>query len=166
MDNNEKKINRNQNYKVFLEIFGLFFLSIILCFGLYYKQEKVGKIDSVNSIECGNGYECQLDCVDISDKDIIIQGWAYKKDENTQYFDTKVILKYLDADEYYEIATAFQCRPDVTEIKGEGKFEYGNSGFFSRVQKTKLPKGQYEILINYNQHSDNVFIATGYMLEI
>lgn len=152
---------------VILECLSVIILSLTVCLVLYKDVSKV-EVFQKNDMEVSvpEDFHFYLDYIDDNGKYVSIQGWTYIEGVSTEFFDCAIVLKQTGADVYYRIPTSMQERKDITKAYGSVTVNYDHSGFFARVQKSKIPAGNFEIYIEYGTYTDPMLYATNRTLII
>lgn len=162
-----KNIKRSKSILVILECLGVIILSLLVCLLLYKNVSKVETFQgNIREASVPHDFHCYLDYVSDNGKDVSMQGWSYIEGESTEFFDCAIVLKQAGTDVYYRIPTALQKRNDVTEAYGSDTVNYDHSGFFARVQKSKIPSGNFEIYIEYGTYTVPILYNTNRTLVI
>ena len=145
----------------FLELFGVIFLCTLICWAVYKDVSKVEIFQAdVQALPAKDNLLFAFDIVEDNGTDVSLQGWACMEGSTIGYFDCAIVLKKADADTYYRIPTTMVERKDVTAAFGDGKVNYDHAGFFARVEKEKIPLGEYKIYIEYHAYTNPVLYST------
>ena len=146
---------------IFLELFGVIFLSALICWAVYQDVSKVESFQTdVQALPAKDNLLFAFDTVEDNGADVSLQGWTCMEGSTIGYFDCAIVLKKADADTYYRIPTTMVERKDVTAAFGSDEVNYDHAGFFARVEKRKIPAGEYEIYIEYNAYTNPVLYST------
>lgn len=152
---------------IFLELFGVIFLSALICWAVYQDVSKVESFQTdVQALSAKDNLLFAFDTVEDNGADVSLQGWACIEGSAIGYFDCAIVLKKADADTYYRIPTTMVERKDVTAAFGSDEVNYDHAGFFARVEKRKIPAGEYEIYIEYNAYTNPVLYSTDQMITV
>lgn len=149
-----------------IELVLVFILATAVCFAVYIQQAAVKKYDASGCAYGGDTVVITLDDIVQDSSHIQIWGWAIIPEKNTEYFDSWVLLRSEEDGEYFRVPTSLQVRTDVTEVLGNGAYNYDNSGFYAQVETKRLAQGTYEVCLAYNVHSDNVIQGTGVTVTV
>ncbi|MCB9202277.1 MAG: hypothetical protein H6604_04415 [Flavobacteriales bacterium] len=87
-----------------------------------------------------------IDNFELKENKITLNGWAIYENINAQ--DTKIELVLFNKKDFYSCEIKPQIRTDITQAKGKDKFNYDNSGFETKIDISKLPKGEYQVGIH------------------
>ncbi len=149
------------------ELCTILIVSLCVCLALYWDQARYDILDSAQVAEIieGTGIKFYIDKAISDDDGVVIQGWAFEEGVSTGYFDSAIVLKCVDTNDYYQIATSFEKRPDVTSFFDDDECNYDNSGFFARSTQD-FPAGEYRIFIRYNIHSEDILQDTDTIINI
>lgn len=162
-----KIIKHSKFILVIFECLSVIILSLTVCLVLYKDVSKVEVFqENVPAVSVPEDFHFYLDYIHDNGRYVSIQGWTYIEGESTEFFDYAIVLKQTGTDIYYRIPTSMQERKDVTEAYGTATVNYDHSGFFARVQKSKIPAGNFEIYIEYGTYTDPVLYATNRTLVI
>ena len=96
--------------------------------------------------------------------DISIQGRAYIEGEETDFFNCALVLKMADGEDCYRIPTSL--RINTEEGYDNTPFDYDHNSFFARVEKSRIPSGNYEIYVEFGTYTEPVLYATDHTVEI
>ncbi|MCD8075951.1 MAG: hypothetical protein LUF27_13160 [Lachnospiraceae bacterium] len=164
--NARKKTKRNVLILTAAELLLVLVVAAGVCYAVYGQQASVKKYDTSGCAYDEETVVVTLDAVTQEPDSIQIWGWAISTEKDTEYFDSWVLLRAEESGEYFRIPTAVQTRTDVTEVLGNGEFNYDNSGFYAQVETKRLGQGSYEVCLAYNVHSDHVIQGTGVTVVI
>ena len=163
MEKREKK--RVKSFCVLLECLGVAVLSFLVCALLYMDVSGVEAFRSEEAeISAAEGFRFQLDYVKDNGNDISIQGRAYIEGEETDFFNCALVLKMADGEDCYRIPTSL--RINTEEGYDNTPFDYDHNSFFARVEKSKIPSGNYEIYVEFGTYTEPVLYATDHTVEI
>jgi hypothetical protein len=112
-----------------------------------------------------------IDSIDVQPKNVIIQGWLIKNNENMEIVNNRVLLRDTTDDSYRMMQTKMIDKMELEDVYGD-EHAYRNGGFYSIVGAQKLVQGHsYEICLLYQSridditHSNNILVLTGQMIE-
>ena len=163
MKKREKK--RVKSFCVLLECLGVAVLSFLVCALLYMDVSGVEAFRSEEAeISAAEGFRFQLDYVKDNGNDISIQGRAYIEGEETDFFNCALVLKMADGEDCYRIPTSL--RINTEEGYDNTPFDYDHNSFFARVEKSRIPSGNYEIYVEFGTYTEPVLYATDHTVEI
>ena len=163
MEKREKK--RVKSFCVLLECLGVAVLSFLVCALLYMDVSGVEAFRSEEAeISAAEGFRFQLDYVKDNGNDISIQGRAYIEGEETDFFNCALVLKMADGEDCYRIPTSL--RINTEEGYDNTPFDYDHNSFFARVEKSRIPSGNYEIYVEFGTYTEPVLYATDHTVEI
>ena len=163
MEKREKK--RVKSFCVLLECLGVAVLSFLVCALLYMDVSGVEAFRSKEAeISAAEGFRFQLDYVKDNGNDISIQGRAYIEGEETDFFNCALVLKMADGEDCYRIPTSL--RINTEEGYDNTPFDYDHNSFFARVEKSRIPSGNYEIYVEFGTYTEPVLYATDHTVEI
>ena len=163
MKKREKK--RVKSFCVLLECLGVAVLSFLVCALLYMDVSGVEAFRSEEAeISAAEGFRFQLDYVKDNGNDISIQGRAYTEGEETDFFNCALVLKKTDSEDCYRIPTSL--RINTEEGYDNTPFDYDHNSFFARVEKSRIPSGNYEIYVEFGTYTEPVLYATDHTVEI
>jgi len=110
----------------------------------YANPEKIVSLPAVDSIDYG------IDLFELSVAEIHVGGWAAFKNQDADDCEISLILK--TGTQIYLVITDPTLRPDVTNSRNK-KYNLDHSGFNSKILKTALLKGNYQlgILVKNNK---------------
>lgn len=160
-----KKVNKKA---AIIELLCVITLAVLLNVFLYKKAGHISVMNDLDAVEVQTqDYDLMYYIADesIDDKIAVLRGWVISQKLDSAYFDSSIVLKNQEKGRFYQVNTAFQLRKDVTEIYGNGQRNYDNSGMITKIQRSKLPKGKYQVYIHYNVHSDNCLLKTNVTFE-
>lgn len=142
-------------------LFGMVLLSVLICWGVYKDVSKVEIFQPDTQIlSAQDNLQFAVDTVEDNGKDLSLQGWAFIEGNAIGFFDCAIVLKKAGTDLYYRIPTAMVERKDVMAAFGNGEVNYDHAGFFARVEKSKIPSGEYGIYIELNSYTNPVLYVT------
>ena len=163
MEKKEKK--QIKSFCVLLECLGIAVISILVCVLLYKDVSRVEAFRSEEAkVSAAEGFRFQLDYVKDNGNDISIQGRAYIEGEETDFFNCALVLKMADGVDCYRIPTSL--RINTEEGYDNTPFDYDHNSFFARVEKSKIPSGNYEIYVEFGTYTEPVLYATDHTVEI
>ena len=163
MEKREKK--RVKSFCVLLECLGVAVLSFLVCALLYMDVSGVEAFRSEEAeISAAEGFRFQLDYVKDNGNDISIQGRAYMEGEETDFFNCALVLKETDSEDCYRIPTSLHINTE--EGYDNTPFDYDHNSFFARVEKSRIPSGNYEIYVEFGTYTEPVLYATDHTVEI
>ena len=163
MKKREKK--RVKSFCVLLECLGVAVLSFLVCALLYMDVSSVEASRSEEAeISVAEEFRFQLDYVKYNGKDLTIQGRAYIEGEETDFFNCALVLKMSDGEDCYRIPTSL--RINTEEGYDNTPFDYDHNSFFARVEKSRIPSGNYEIYVEFGTYTEPVLYATDHTVEI
>ena len=165
MEKREKK--RIKSLCVLLECLGIAVLSLLVCALLYKDISRVEAFRSEEAeISVAEGFRFQLDYVKDNGRDVSIQGRAYMEGEETDFFNCALVLKMADSENYYRIPTSLRINTDAEAGYDNNPFDYDHNSFFARVEKSRIPSGNYETYVEFGTYTEPVLYATDYIVEI
>lgn len=160
-----RKNKRIKSFCVLLECLGIAVISILVCVLLYKDVSRVEAFRSEEAkVSAAEGFRFQLDYVKDNGNDISIQGRAYIEGEETDFFNCALVLKMADGEDCYRIPTSL--RINTEEGYDNTPFDYDHNSFFARVEKSKIPSGNYEIYVEFGTYTEPVLYATDHTVEI
>ena len=160
-----RKNKRIKSFCVLLECLGVAVLSFLVCALLYMDVSGVEAFRSEEAeISAAEGFRFQLDYVKDNGNDISIQGRAYIEGEETDFFNCALVLKMADGEDCYRIPTSL--RINTEEGYDNTPFDYDHNSFFARVEKSRIPSGNYEIYVEFGTYTEPVLYATDHTVEI
>ena len=163
MKKREKK--RVKSFCVLLECLGVAVLSFLVCALLYMDVSGVEAFRSEEAeISAAEGFRFQLDYVKDNGNDISIQGRAYIEGEETDFFNCALVLKMADGEDCYRIPTSLRINTEAGY--DNTPFDYDHNSFFARVEKSRIPSGNYEIYVEFGTYTEPVLYATDHTVEI
>lgn len=117
-------------------------------------------------------FDSELICFDIDeaavrDEMIYVTGWCVLKEDEQHYnleSPKQLLLKNLQLNKYYKMATYKNMRHDVTDSLVNDGVNYDYSGFIATMYTEKLDKSDvYEIFISYKDSKEEYLVSTGYI---
>ena len=147
-------------------IFFSIWISILLSILIFLNNSHVSKIDLDTPIQTSIPLEYNIEQIDYGNYTIGIKGYAFILGEDTEYFNTQLVLHDTTTDNNYLIKTSFQQRCDLTTLYNDG-YNYDNSGFYARFFISSVEKKHKYIiyLLTYKKNQYNI-INTGKELTI
>lgn len=162
-----RKNKRIKSFCVLLECLGVAVLTLLICVLLYKDVSRVETFRSEEAeISDAKGFRFQLDYVKDNGNDISIQGRAYIEGEETDFFNCALVLKMADGENYYRIPTSIRVNTDPEAGYDNTPFDYDHNSFFARVEKSRIPSGNYEIYVEFGTYTEPVLYATDHTVEI
>ena len=144
---------------VFLFLIFLFTLIVLIQYGVLkpinIKSEDI--VADENLLEKGVVYE-------LGNKMVKVSGFAYKKGQKIEYFDSSFVLRNNDTGKMYKMRTDMEKKPDFMTI--DGQYDCSNAGMRAQSFLLGLNKGTYSICILYNNDGENIFTDTGVEFEV
>lgn len=163
MEKKEKK--QIKSFCVLLECLGIAVISILVCALLYKDVSRVEAFRSEEAkVSAVKGFRFQLDYVKDNGNDISIQGRAYIEGEETDFFNCALVLKMADGEDCYRIPTSLRINTEAGY--DNTPFDYDHNSFFARVEKSRIPSGNYEIYVEFGTYTEPVLYATDHTVEI
>lgn len=95
---------------------------------------------------------------------IEISGYAYKKGQKIERFDSDFILKNTENGKMYKMNTTMVKNHDLMNV--DGMYDCSNAGMTAKAFTSGLQEGIYEICIIYGNDGEDIFSSTGVMVEI
>lgn len=138
-------------------------LSIILIAFLNLGMMRNYSIPSEAKTKNKDEIEFRVDSILTGRKYIEITGWAYKKGQSVGYFDNRFIIKNEETKKYKALSTEMRSKDEFFSI--DKKYDCRRSGMYSKVLALGLPKGLYQIFIEYKSDNENVVFDTGIMFN-
>ncbi|AQR97834.1 hypothetical protein [Clostridium saccharoperbutylacetonicum] len=103
-------------------------------------------------------YKSWIDSAEIKDGALEIKGWVFKKGENLEYLNRKVVLVD-NKNNVYEVNTLMERRTEITSVFNDG-FNYDNAGMIARCPIKQFKDGD-TFKIGYivtEQNGDSYYI--------
>ena len=136
-------------------------LILFFCLALYfdlgalknYKIPKDIKLDKNAKIEF------RIDKIVPSNKYIEIEGWAYKKGQKVDYFNSKFILQNEETKKYKALHTEMKNVEYLLSV--DDKYDCTRAGMYAKSIAVLLKRGDYRIFIEYKNDDENILVDTG-----
>ena len=93
-----------------------------------------------------------------------ISGYAYKKGQKIERFDSDFVLKNTETGKMYKMNTTMVKNHDLMSV--DGMYDCSNAGMTAKAFISGLKEGIYEICIIYGNDGEDIFSSTGVMVEI
>ena len=93
-----------------------------------------------------------------------ISGYAYKKGQKIERFDSDFVLKNIETGKMYKMNTTMVKNHDLMSV--DGMYDCSNAGMTAKAFISGLKEGIYEICIIYGNDGEDIFSSTGVMVEI
>lgn len=100
-----------------------------------------------------------IDDIMTSRKYIEISGWAYRRGKNVGCFNNRFIIKHEATGKYYALNTDMTYKAELYSMD-EG-YDCRRSGMYAKGIAIGLPKGLYQIYIEYKSDDENIVFDTG-----
>jgi hypothetical protein len=155
--------NTTINNKIIIILLIIVLLCATFFIGLNYTDlHSLKKINITNAkIDSTGKVLYSIDSIEKKAKNIIISGWAAKKDTPSVRIKIYLLIKQKDSNTYYAMNTEIKIREDIISNFNNNP-AYKNSGFESMVRDTKLKVNTlYEVYILYENDNDDILIPTG-----
>lgn len=92
-------------------------------------------------------------------KYIEISGWAYRRDRNIGYVKSNYVIKNEESGKMYKLNTDMVYRGEFYAM--EQKYDCRRGGMYAKSLAIGLPKGLYQIFIEYKSDDENIVFDTG-----
>lgn len=93
-----------------------------------------------------------------------LSGWAYKKDESVDTFESYFILKSQDSGRMFILQTERREVPDLLTV--DGKYNCKYSGLHAKSIILGLKDGNYDLYILYKNNNENLMVDTGIVVSL
>ena len=154
------------NEKIFKKIMIFFIVLIFLFAGILLIQYSV-----LRPYHFGNGTRADEGgeivkgvVVGQGNRMIEITGYAYKKGQKIERFNSDFVLKNIESGKMYKLQTTMEKNHNLMEV--DGLYDCSNAGMKAKAFIMGLKGGIYEICIVYNNDGEDIFTQTGVMVEV
>ena len=111
------------------------------------------------SLEPNSKMVVHIDVLEKSGGQELIEGYAYKEDEEIKTVDSHFVLKSEATGDFYKLNT--------TQVRSENVPEgYRKSGIKTRFLTSFLKAGRYEIYVLYKSNDNNLLADTGIYVDL
>ena len=136
-------------------------LIFLFCLALYLDLGALRnyKIPDYIEIDRSERIEFRIDKIVASNKYIEIEGWAYKKGQNVDYFNSRFILQNEQTKEYKALHTEMTNVDYLFSL--DDKYDCRKAGMYAKSIAVLLKRGDYRIFIEYKNDDENILVDTG-----
>ena len=123
---------------------------------LIFKSYTLGSNTSVNDEKI----RTHIDILEPSSKKIEIAGWAYKEGEAIKTVNSNFVIKHQETGKMYMMKSKMYKNTNIQEEM------YQLGGLHAQCLTIGIPKGQYQILVLYQNNSENILADTLITFEV
>lgn len=153
------------NEKIFKKT-AIFFLILIFIFAflilIQYSVLKPFELDKRTDIDVEDIAAGVV--VEQGSRMLELSGYAYKKGQKIEVFDSNFVIKNIETGKMYLLDTSMEKNHDLMAVDGE--YDCSNAGMRAKAFIIGLRPGIYEICIIYNNDGEDIFKTTGVNIEI
>lgn len=134
-------------------------LIVFLNFGLMldYKPSSDAKLKNDGLVEY------KIESITTGRKFVEISGWAYRKGKNIGNFDNRFIIRNEETHKFRALNTEMKMVEEFFSI--DGKYDCRRAGMYAKSIAFGLPKGLYQIFIEYKNDNENILFDTGILFN-
>lgn len=154
------------NEKIFKKIMIFFLVLIFIFVGILLIQYSVLRPYRLGdtTIVDDNGDIVKGVVVGQGNRMIEITGYAYKKGQKIERFNSDFVIKNIETGKMYRLQTSMEKNHDFMAV--DGIYDCSNAGMKAKAFIMGLKEGLYEICIVYNNDGEDIFTQTGVMVEV
>lgn len=151
-------------YKRILIIGILIIFAYVIVFAISFLVPRVYTLDSKTIIDEENCIKNGISKLNVGDKIIELEGWAYKEEQSIETYDCYFVLKGYNNDKMYILRT---IKKEVEPLMFvDNQYNCYNSGLYSKSLIAGLEKGVYDLYILYKNNGENILTNTTLRFEI
>lgn len=142
---------------IFISIVVILFIVVIVFLNLGMMRSYKIPADAITKND--DKVEFAIDNIVTSRKYIEIEGWAYRNGKNIGCFNNRFIIRNEASKKYYLLNTDMTYKGEFFAV--DEKYDCRRAGMYAKGIAIGLPKGLYQIFIEYKSDGENIVFGTG-----
>lgn len=144
---------------IFITVIVIFLILIIVFLNMGVMRSYKIPANATTKNDNKEKVDFAIDNIVTGRKYIEIEGWAYRRGKNIGYFENNFIIKNENSKKYYRLNTDMTYRGEFFAV--DEKYDCRRAGMYAKGLAIGLPKGLYQIFIEYKSDHENIVFDTG-----